>query len=219
MLLFFFKISRLIKWQVEVDVSKWSWDAAEVVEVAEYLDGVGVAIAVPAQMGRSKSNPCLDGFRLTREVAQVDPCFREQVLTSCSRNVLHSIRHAYIKFRFNSSKKTNKKNKKKLDPQCFNPSTFLTWKFWGGWIMRMCADYYRSIRDDRRGWLWRWPEPDRNVSFHNRKPPLAGCGCGSFRNPAAQYSGSHLHDMTERYNNQKSHSLTKDSWKSQVKMT
>ena len=98
---------------MEVDVSKWSWDAAEVVEVAEYLDGVGVAIAVPAQMGRSKSNPCLDGFRLTREVAQVDPCFREQVLTSCSGNVLHSIRHAYIKFRFNSSKKTNKKKQKK----------------------------------------------------------------------------------------------------------
>lgn len=37
-----------------------------------YLDGISIAVAVLSQMGGSQSKTRLDGFRLAREIAQVD---------------------------------------------------------------------------------------------------------------------------------------------------
>jgi len=42
-----------------------------------YLDGVGIPVAVLAQVRRSECDTRLDGFRLAREVAQVDLSLRE----------------------------------------------------------------------------------------------------------------------------------------------
>lgn len=59
-----------------------------------YLDGVGIAVAVLAQMGGSQSKTCLDGFWLAREIAQVDQSFREKILPTRAGNILDAFADA-----------------------------------------------------------------------------------------------------------------------------
>ena len=47
-----------------------------------YLDGVSIAVAVLAQVGGSQSETCLNGFWLAREIAQVDQCLGEKILST-----------------------------------------------------------------------------------------------------------------------------------------
>ena len=60
-----------------------------------YLDGIGVAVAVSAELRGSQCDASLNGFRLAREVAQVELRFREQILATCTWDVVDPIAQSY----------------------------------------------------------------------------------------------------------------------------
>lgn len=59
-----------------------------------YLDGVSVTITISALLGRSQCDASLNGFRLAREVAQVELRIGEQILTTRVRHVVNPITQA-----------------------------------------------------------------------------------------------------------------------------
>jgi len=63
--------------------------------IAVYLNGVSVTVTVSAQLRRSQCDASLNGFRLAREVAQVELCIGKQILTTRIRHVVNPIAQAW----------------------------------------------------------------------------------------------------------------------------
>ena len=59
-----------------------------------HLDGVGVAVAALAEVGRGQGDAGLDRLGLAREVAQVELGVGEQVLAAAARRVLDALWNA-----------------------------------------------------------------------------------------------------------------------------
>jgi len=180
--------------------------------IAVYLDGVSVTVTVSAQLRRSQCDASLNGFRLAREVAQVELCIGEQILTTRIRHVVNPIAQAWKRESaqqswnqlFQSSyhrcgqrsELPPSNSNASLPPQVLNDKRYQSSAVSERREISVTADQYEhyrktypSIQGGRRGSLWRWREPDRNASCRSRRLPLAGCDCDSSRSRVAPYCG------------------------------